>query len=297
MSSSELPTFIPALIKGHASGADYLLYTDRDGSWEPSGEQTARLLDRNVGLGGSALLRAVPARLMGCDSTAEWFMDARGPDGTRLAADGDDLRVFAAYLQHTDLLTIPEDGSLAVATHTGVRHVRRDGTDFTVDMGGWSFPGGEDALADGFDVSVIAEGLTDQRPGLRVTLAAEHVVVALQDQETLDLVGVDAAADVDPRPQAPVQIEFVVPLGEQETAQSAREGLIRMRARGSNEQRHPRGESACAAAIAVREWFGDGAPRRWRVQTPGGSVDVLTGTDRVELCGPVELVGTVTLLP
>jgi diaminopimelate epimerase len=57
------------------------------------------------------------------------------------------------------------------------------------------------------------------------------------------------------------------------------------------------GTGACAAALAVRLWAGDGAPDTWRVLVPGGELRVraLPG-GRVELRGPARLVGVVRLV-
>jgi diaminopimelate epimerase len=77
-------------------------------------------------------------------------------------------------------------------------------------------------------------------------------------------------------------------------------GSIRMRVheRGSGETLSC-GTGAAAAALATREWAGDGAPDTWRVEVPGGVVGVRVFTapdaDHVALSGPAELVygGTV----
>lgn len=302
MSQTPLPAAIPALVKGHASGADFLLHLDRDGSNELDAAQIARLTDRHTGFGSSGLLRAVPTALAdpATASRAEWFMDSRGPDGAPLEFDGNDIRLFVAYLQYSGILDLADGGSTEVATRCGVRTVRREGADYAVDMGTWQYPGGEDALADGFDVSVIAPGLTEQRPGLRVRFGGEHVVVALQDEDTLIQLGMTEQPQVDPVSAVPAMFDFVVPLGEREnldSAGTARVGVIRMRGRSTREEVRSSGTGACAAAVAVREWFGDGAPQDWHVQTPGGRLRVHTGVERVECAGPVELIGSLTVLP
>jgi diaminopimelate epimerase len=59
------------------------------------------------------------------------------------------------------------------------------------------------------------------------------------------------------------------------------------------------GTGAAAAALATREWAGEGAPDSWRVDVPGGIVGVrvvsTTDGDHVALSGPAQLVysGTV----
>ena len=72
---------------------------------------------------------------------------------------------------------------------------------------------------------------------------------------------------------------------------------MRVHERGVGETRSC-GTGACAAALASRAWAGPGAPDVWRVDVPGGQVEVrvLPG-ERVELSGPAVLVadGTTTL--
>lgn len=305
MSQTPLPANVPAFVKAHATGVDFLLHLDRDGTSELPTAQIARMTDRSTGPGATGLIRAVPTALIDPQSAAraEWFMDSRGPDGAPLDVDGDDLRVFVAFLRHAGVLDLPDRAETAVATRSGVFTVRREGQEYAVDMGPWTFPGGEDALADGFDLSVIADGLTEQRPGLRVGLRGEHVVVALQDEETLAGLSMTGPAQVDPPLEGPAMLEFVLPLGEQEGGEPdaagvpVRTGVIRMRARSGPSERRSSGTGACAAAVAVREWFGDGAAQTWQVHTPGGRLRVRMTEGHAELAGPAQLIGTFTVLP
>ncbi len=72
---------------------------------------------------------------------------------------------------------------------------------------------------------------------------------------------------------------------------------MRVHERGVGETRSC-GTGACAAALAARAWGGEGSPERWRVDVPGGQVEVrVLDGDRVELSGPAALVadGTTTL--
>ena len=72
-------------------------------------------------------------------------------------------------------------------------------------------------------------------------------------------------------------------------------GRIRMRVheRGSGETLSC-GTGAAAAALATRHWAGAGAPDRWRVEVPGGTLGVrmfpTEDGEHVALSGPAELV-------
>lgn len=56
------------------------------------------------------------------------------------------------------------------------------------------------------------------------------------------------------------------------------------------------GTGCCAAAVAVREWAGAGAPDDWRVEVPGGTLGVRIDGTRVYLTGPAVLLAEVSLL-
>ena len=92
---------------------------------------------------------------------------------------------------------------------------------------------------------------------------------------------------VDPVPAHGTNVELVVPL---DASADVGPPAMRVHERGVGETRSC-GTGACAAALAARVWGGDGAPDRWRVEVPGGTlrVSVLPG-DRVELAGPAVLV-------
>src|SRR5699024_1646306 len=113
-----------------------------------------------------------------------------------------------------------------------------------------------------------------------------------------------SAPRVEPAPPHGSNVELVVPLGEQElevvdedggVVGSESVGVVQMRVheRGVGETRSC-GTGACAAALAVRTWFGEGAPDTWYVLVPGGRLRVSVLEDgHVELTGPAELVARV----
>ena len=297
-----LPTDLPTLTKGHGTGNDFLLFTDTEGTGELSAEAVAAITNRHTGIGADGLLRAVPAALVdpaAAEQGAPWFMDYRNADGSVAEMCGNGIRVFVAYLRHAGLLDLPDGAVVPVGTRAGVLGVRREGEEYAVDMGTWRATGGEQALASGFDASVVTRGLDEQRPGLRLELPNPHTVVALQDEATLAELDLTSPPGVDPQPEHGTNVEFVVPLGEAEaTEDGGRIGVLRMRVheRGVGETLSC-GTGACAAALAVRAWFGDGAPDHWQVHVPGGRLRVRVDGDRVELAGPAELVGVITPLP
>jgi diaminopimelate epimerase len=292
------------LVKGHGTENDFLLFDDGDGLVDLTSAQVAALADRRAGIGADGVIRAVPtaavdegAAVLAVDPRARWFMDYRNADGSMAEMCGNGLRVFVAFLALRGLIDLPDGGDVVVGTRAGPLTVRRTGALLAADLGGWVLPGGERALADGYDVSVAVAGIPDVRPGLRVAMANPHTVVALGGLEELAAADLSRAPLLDPVPAAGTNVELVVPLGEQ-VVDGESVGVLRMRVheRGVGETRSC-GTGACAAALAVRAWAGPGAPDVWRVLVPGGELGVraLSG-QHVELTGPARLVGEVTLL-
>jgi len=295
--------------KGHGTENDFVLLDDRDDVLALSAPLVRALTDRHAGVGGDGVIRLVAstrvpegAAVLAADPSARWFMDYRNADGSVAEMCGNGVRVFAAYLEQLGLWD-PFGGELAVGTRAGVRWVRRiaapagtagadDGPWYAVDMGPWSLPGGAGAVEAGYDAEVAVTGLAEVRPALGVDVGNPHTVLALAGQTELDAADLTRAPVVVPVPPHGTNVELVVPLGEETGPDGVVVGRVRMRVheRGVGETRSC-GTGACAAALAVRAWAGDGAPDIWLVDVPGGTVrvSVLPG-GHVELAGPAVLV-------
>ncbi len=307
------PAAEPALrlhvTKGHGTENDFVLLDDRYGELDLSATLVRALTDRRAGVGGDGVIRLVESSrvpegvaVLAADPSARWFMDYRNSDGSVAEMCGNGVRVFAAYLEQLGLWD-PFGGELAVGTRAGVRRVRRiraaagttsehDGPWYAVDMGPWSLPGGDRAVEAGYDAEVEVAGLAEVRPALGVDVGNPHTVLALAGQGELEAADLTRAPAVVPVPPHGTNVELVVPLGEEIGPDGTLVGRVRMRVheRGVGETRSC-GTGACAAALAVRAWAGDGAPDVWLVEVPGGTVrvSVLPG-GHVELAGPAVLV-------
>ncbi|MFD0483214.1 diaminopimelate epimerase [Kineococcus sp. GCM10028916] len=290
-----------AFTKGHGTENDFVLVADPDGSWDPSPALVAAICDRRAGIGADGLIRAVRDP----SGAAAWFMDYRNSDGSIAEMCGNGIRVFAEFLLQNGLL--PADAGdgrwFDVATRAGVKRLRRelDGQ-WTADMGAWKLTGGERALNRGADALVHIAGLDGvARPALSVDLGNPHTVVALAEQDELAAADLTSAPVVEPVPAQGTNVELVVPLTAfditGDDVPDIAEITMRVHERGSGETRSC-GTGACAAALAVRAWAGEGAPAVWRVDVPGGTLVVTVGADStltggtVWLSGPAELVAT-----
>jgi diaminopimelate epimerase len=291
--------------KGHGTGNDFVLLADPNGALSVTPEQVAALCDRHRGLGGDGLIRAVPSRLLPEGEKlltehpeAEWFMDYHNGDGSLSEMCGNGVRVFVHFLIAEGLVELPAGESLTIGTRGGVKTVVRTAAGYAVDMGPWEFIFPGEASARAVDSLVSAEGLEVARPALSVSMGNPHTVVALAELAELEATALFTAPLVDPTPPHGTNVEFVVP---SEPLVHGGVGTITMRVheRGVGETQSC-GTGACAAAVAIRHWAGQGAPDAWNVRVPGGVVGVkfFLGTDgkeHVELSGPAAIVASGTL--
>jgi len=287
-----------AFTKGHGTGNDFVIIADPEGELELTENQVAALCDRHFGIGADGLLRVVRssrlpegAASLAEEPEAEWFMDYRNADGSVAEMCGNGVRVFAHYLLESGLAELPAGSTLPVGTRAGVRDVMRSETGYQVDIGRWRAEPG--------DPIVSARGLSVARPGLGIDVGNPHVVVALASDAELEGLDLTAKPFIDPAPPHGANVEFVVPF---EPLVKDGVGRVRMRVyeRGVGETLSC-GTGITATALAVRDWAGAGAPDRWQVEVPGGTLGVrmfpAEDGEHVALSGPATLVysGIVTL--
>jgi diaminopimelate epimerase len=278
-------------LKGHGTENDFVLLSDHDGSvhGDLSAERVRALCDRRAGIGGDGVLRVIrasvaeeralralvleeardePSRRARNHSTdgAEWFMDYRNADGSFAEMCGNGIRVFARHLYDEGLVSAGEP--VRIATRDGVKTVTRVSDDvLSVDLGPATIEGET-------KVSVGDRSW----PAVHVEIGNPHAVVLLDDLAEAGKLEEEPAYDAGLYPVG-VNVEFVVRRGPDHIA-------MRVHERGVGETRSC-GTGACAAAIAMAA---DG-PGRWRVDVPGGSLEVSRDDDgRVSLTGPALIV-------
>ncbi|GAB3565695.1 diaminopimelate epimerase [Spelaeicoccus albus] len=288
--------------KGHGTGNDFVLIDDAEAALDITPGYVQWLADRHLGIGGDGIIRIVrsralddPAAARAAADGAEWFMDYSNADGSVAEMCGNGVRVFAHYLYAHGLATTE---TLRVGTRDGVKIVRRvdiaypgdDADWFSVDMGTWTISD-EAGRHDGTDSLVRVSGLEVPRPALTVDMGNPHAVVALAELSELSELDLYHAPSVDPVPSDGINVEFIVPGQLDEEHGSV---TMRVHERGVGETQSC-GTGACAAALAARLWAGSGAPDVWRVDVPGGTLQVRVDGERVHLAGPAELVADGTV--
>ncbi|MGE5719677.1 MAG: diaminopimelate epimerase [Nocardioidaceae bacterium] len=265
-------------VKGHGTENDFVLLPDPDGSMhgDLAPELVAALCDRRAGIGGDGVMRVVrsdayddPAAVE-ARGVAEWFMDYRNSDGSVSEMCGNGVRVFARYL--ADHEGVDTSRPLPIGTRAGIKTVdfEADGR-VTVDMG-------EPTLLGETKVGVGERSW----PAANIGMGNPHAVAFV---DSLDDAGALTESPVHDRATYPegVNVEFVVRRGERHVA-------MRVHERGSGETRSC-GTGACAVMVASALADGAGRGTTYRVDVPGGELDVTwTEDDRLLLTGPAVLV-------
>ncbi len=261
--------------KGHGTQNDFVLLLDREAMMGIGPAEVRYVCDRHAGIGADGVLRAVLAAHMpewqGDGSL--WFMDYRNADGSLAEMCGNGLRVFVRFLLDHDLVSGNE---IVVATRAGVRNasVLRDGR-IRVSMGPVRLS------EDGVEVETD-DGV--RRPAISADVGNPHAVAEVDDLTDLPLHRPPRWHPAEAFPDG-VNIEFVRTVGPRHLA-------MRVYERGSGETRSC-GTGTVAAAAAAERRAGPpagGGVVTYRVDVPGGSVDVELSAGEAWLTGPAVIV-------
>ncbi|MBW3080440.1 diaminopimelate epimerase [Bifidobacterium saguinibicoloris] len=288
--------------KAHATGNDFVVYADPEGTFEPTAEEVRFLTDRHFGVGGDGLIRLAhpadvsdltPEQVADCAAhDADWFMDYRNADGSLAEMCGNGTRAITLFAQRRGLFSgdVFRLGTRAgVKTLTALGDVEGLGRDvFRVEMGAWRI-----GDVDGYEVTI--PGTPGAARGTFVDMGNPHVVALVEDAfstlpvvEDLDLVVKPVVAPVIESDQ---NVEFVR-VDEIDEATGVGEATMRVNERGCGETLSC-GTGLCATAVTLRAKTG---VDHWLITVRGGTLRVdVTGTD-VTLTGSATLVGDVTLL-
>jgi diaminopimelate epimerase len=286
-----------AFTKGHGTENDFVLLDDPDGDIELTPELIRSLCDRRAGVGGDGVIRVVRTAAAlpqyEGDDVPEWFMDYWNADGSAAEMCGNGVRVFVTHLLQRGWMELPDGGQQVIATRSGAKPVRLQDGQVSADLGPWRVVGGAAAVAAGGDVKVSFPGLP-VLPGLSVDLGNPHVVVVIPDVETLEAIDLSVPPLVEPVPEHGTNVELVVPMHNQQIRGELGHLRMRVHERGSGETRSC-GTGVVAAAVAARAFGGPTAPDHWRVDVPGGTLQVSAQGTATEgtvaaLAGPAVIV-------
>ncbi|MFR8966084.1 MAG: diaminopimelate epimerase [Bifidobacterium adolescentis] len=297
---------IPSIVyKAHATGNDFVVYLDEDGTHEPTADEVRFLCDRHFGIGGDGLIRLAhpqavsdvnERQIADCAAgDADWFMDYRNADGSLAEMCGNGTRAITLFAQRQGIADQPGGKPFHLGTRAGVKiltslgDVPGLGKDvFQVEMGAW-----KRGDVDGYEVTI--PGTSGSARGTFVDMGNPHVVAVLEDAfaslpnvEDLDLVTKPVVAPEIPSDQ---NVEFVC-IDEQSEGDDAGEATMRVNERGCGETLSC-GTGLCATAITLRAKTGID---HWTITVRGGTLRVDVTDEDVKLTGSATIVGKIELL-
>lgn len=308
------------VVKAHATGNDFVMIFDPDGSRDCDEAQVRFLCDRHRGIGGDGVIRITHPEFVSDVSDevaqslrsqgAQWFMDYRNADGSIAQMCGNGTRATALVIQALSLMEQNVGSELALGTRVGVKTLvyKGDmpayGSDvFTVDLGRYQL--GEQGA---YEVSAAPDV---RGAGTYVDMGNPHVVVLDYDREGAPL----AEMDLTQKPQVtPVieqgqNVEFVdIVSVSDSSSEGTSDGAEKrdtethcIETRGTARMRvHERGVGetlSCgtglgASGVVLRSRTGVGA---WDITVAGGTLGVDVDDTNVRLTGPATIVGVITL--
>ena len=297
---------IPSIVyKAHATGNDFVVYLDEDGTHEPTADEVRFLCDRHFGIGGDGLIRLAhpqavsdvnERQIADCEAgDADWFMDYRNADGSLAEMCGNGTRAITLFAQRQGIADQPGGKPFHLGTRAGVKiltslgDVLGLGKDvFQVEMGAW-----KRGDVDGYEVTI--PGTSGSARGTFVDMGNPHVVAVLEDAfaslpnvEDLDLVTKPVVAPEIPSDQ---NVEFVR-IDEQSEGDDTGEATMRVNERGCGETLSC-GTGLCATAITLRAKTGID---HWTITVRGGTLRVDVTDEDVKLTGSATIVGKIELL-
>ncbi|HJI53074.1 MAG TPA: diaminopimelate epimerase [Bifidobacterium adolescentis] len=297
---------IPSIVyKAHATGNDFVVYLDEDGTHEPTADEVRFLCDRHFGIGGDGLIRLAhpqavsdvnERQIADCAAgDADWFMDYRNADGSLAEMCGNGTRAITLFAQRQGIADQPGGKPFHLGTRAGVKiltslgDVPGLGRDvFQVEMGAW-----KRGDVDGYEVTI--PGTSGSARGTFVDMGNPHVVAVLEDAfaslpnvEDLDLITKPVVAPEIPSDQ---NVEFVR-IDEQSEGDDAGEAIMRVNERGCGETLSC-GTGLCATAITLRAKTGID---HWTITVRGGTLRVDVTDEDVKLTGSATIVGKIELL-
>ena len=297
---------IPSIVyKAHATGNDFVVYLDEDGTHEPTADEVRFLCDRHFGIGGDGLIRLAhpqavsdvnERQIADCAAgDADWFMDYRNADGSLAEMCGNGTPALTLFAQRQGIADQPGGKPFHLGTRAGVKvltslgDVPGLGKDvFQVEMGAW-----KRGDVDGYEVTI--PGTSGSARGTFVDMGNPHVVAVLEDAfaslpnvEDLDLVTKPVVAPEIPSDQ---NVEFVR-IDEQSEGDDAGEATMRVNERGCGETLSC-GTGLCATAITLRAKTGID---HWTITVRGGTLRVDVTDEDVKLTGSATIVGKIELL-
>ncbi|WEV66195.1 diaminopimelate epimerase [Bifidobacterium sp. ESL0764] len=297
-----LPHFV---YKGHGTGNDFVIYIDREGRFEPTGDEVRHVCDRHFGIGADGLIRLTKPEYVSdlsafqvalCrDGDAQWFMDYRNADGTLAEMCGNGTRVTTLLAQRAGFAAAPGGAPFRLGTRAGVKTLRSLGAvaPYGDDVFQVSLGAGRIGDLDTYKVTIA--GTDGEAAGTFVDMGNPHVVSVVEDGKAglpaLEDLNLVVKPTVMPSIETDQNAEFVR-IDACDKASDTGRATMRVNERGCGETLSC-GTGLGATAVTLRAKTG---VSHWDIAIRGGLVHVDVGDDDVLLTGAALIVAKVELL-
>jgi diaminopimelate epimerase len=299
-------TLPQTVYKAHATGNDFVVYIDADGTFEPTADEVRSLCDRHFGIGGDGLIRLAPVRRVSdldveqvertCQAGAHWFMDYRNADGSYAEMCGNGTRAITLLAVKQGVIDLSDGSAFLLGTRAGVKQLRSLGDlepygrdVYRVEVGAWRI-----GRSDAYEVSLPGQSV--RLSGTFVDMGNPHVV-ALMGSDT----GVDALSElerldltvkpvVNPVIESDQNVEFVR-IDHIDDNNGTGKATMRVNERGCGETLSC-GTGLCATAVTLRAKTG---VSHWDITVRGGLLHVDVTDAGVSLTGSATIVARISL--
>ncbi len=229
------------------------------------------LCNRSKGVGASGVVVITRAQQNLTGITPYYRVDAWNAGGQRLTNMTEPARVATFVLAVVKKIPASE-----TSHHVFETQYEPVTTVFTpsfigVDIGKWEYADPETAAAAGSDALVMAEDLTDPRPGLSIQIKNTHVIVAVETLSELAAIDLNESPSTEPPTHTGTSINFVVPY---DPLMSGGMGQVQLRNYTDSPHSHELATAAAAAAVALQTWTGLHQLNIWNIGTEQGDVVV-----------------------
>lgn len=264
------PSHVIPFVKMQGLGNDFVVLDALRGDLPPLdfSEASRTFCDRRRGIGGDGVL------LVENGDRAPFRMRMWNPDGSESEMCGNGLRCAAALIRDRAYTDTPV---LDIETGAGVLHAGFEGDQVSVDMGLARLTRGAVGMTGAPEETFVEGELPNGRRGTAVSMGNPHLVVFVDDVDTVDLAGEGSALEHHPLFPERINVHFSQVLGPD---------VVRVRVweRGAGATLAC-GTGACSVVAAGVET--GRLARRSTVHLPGGPLVIEVADDRrVRMIGP-----------
>jgi diaminopimelate epimerase len=273
----ELAGATRGFVKMHGLRNHFVIVDGRGQPFRPAASETARICDRETGVGADQLIVAEPPSQAAASAGAAAFMRILNVDGWESEACGNALRCLAWLL-------MGETGadSVIIETAAGLRRCRATGpTRVEADMGAARLGWRDIPLSREMDTAHLELASGPLRDPAAASMGNPHVTFFVDALEAVDVARWAPAIQCDPLLPEQANVGVAQMLDRETIALSVweRPGILTAAC----------GTGACAAAVAaVRRGYSEA--KRFRVVMRGGTVEITLAED-----GSVRMEGEVAV--